>query len=265
MKRQEKQSKSDYYPERKSIDGADGVSSAPSGSPVRYIAYPKAMKQLADRLEATPEELAAWVFTEGSNGGLDAFLNANELDPPPRFHYSFGNEDEFDYLSPLMACWFKEDDIARFEPANRHITGKALIERWSQHPGIQPYAFICAKIRESRLQDMHPILGLAQGTNPKDSTSPSLEIALFRIVDVEDIEAEDFGVDKPTESDGKATKAKGHLNHDPQMQQRANEIAAEKMKETRRPVTRNKVAKLLANERGIDEATVLRRIRKQWK
>ncbi len=266
MKRQERKSRSDYFPERKSIDGEDGVASTPSGSAVRYIAYPKAMALLTKRLNATPEELAAWVFADGSDGGLDAFRNANELDPPPPFDYCqcIASENNFDYLSPLMGCWFREEDIAHFEPANRYITGKALIERWNQYPEIQPYAFICAKIRESRLQDMHPIQGLSQGTNPNDSTSPPLEIALFEVGDVEDIEADDFGVDKPVDSGEKVTKTKGHLNHDPKMQKRANEIAAEKFNETKRPMTRNKVAKLLAAELEMSEETILRRIRKEW-
>lgn len=196
MALQERQTGRDYYPVR--LADVDKAPATPSALPVRYIAYPKAMGLLVKRLGATPEELAAWVFIGHDDGGLDAFLNANELDPPPKFSYwqCLGSDDEFDYLSPLMACWFREDDIAQFEPAERHITGKALIERWCQHPGIQPYAFICAKIRESRLQDMHPILGLSQGTNPKDSASPPMEIALFKIGDVEDIEANDFGVEE---------------------------------------------------------------------
>ena len=59
-------------------------------------------------------------------------------------------------------------------------------------------------------------------------------------------------------------KPKGHLNHDLEMQKRANEIAAEKLKETTRPVTRNMVGKTLAQELGMDEETVIRRIRKDW-
>lgn len=198
MALQDRQTGRDYYPKQIRSADADEVPATPPASP-NYIAYPKAMKLLADRLEATPEELAAWVSMEGLDGGLDAFLNANEIKPPPKFSYwqCFDNDDAFDYLSPLMACWFREDDIAQFEPADRYITGKALIERWRQHPAIQPYAFICAKIRESRLVDLHPILGLSQGTNPNDSMSPPLETALFKRVDVEDIEAGDFaGPDK---------------------------------------------------------------------
>ena len=81
-------------------------------------------------------------------------------------------------------------------PAERYITGKALIERWSKQPGIQPKAFIRAKITESRLMDMHPITGLTRGSNPEDTTSPPLEMALFKVTDVEAIEEEDFGVDE---------------------------------------------------------------------
>ena len=39
-----------------------------------YIAYPKAMAQLAERLKASPEELAVWVFMgTGGLGGLPAY------------------------------------------------------------------------------------------------------------------------------------------------------------------------------------------------
>jgi hypothetical protein len=62
---------------------------------VRYIAYPKAMHQLAARLGATPEELAAWVWVGPGQGGIAAYVNANELDPPPRFHFGFGGNDDY--------------------------------------------------------------------------------------------------------------------------------------------------------------------------
>lgn len=59
-------------------------------------------------------------------------------------------------------------------------------------------------------------------------------------------------------------KPKGHLNHDPEMQKRANEIAADKKKEKKGSVTRNEVGKLLAQKLGMDQETVIRRIRKEW-
>lgn len=192
----ERQTGSDYYPMR--VADAVEVPATSPASPVRYIAYPKAMKLLTKRLGATPEELAAWIFNGQEDGGLAAFLNANELDPPPQFYYGFciGTGDNSDYISPLMACWFREDEIAQFEPTERYITGKALITRWSKQPGIQAKAFIRAKITESRFMDMHPITGLTRGSNPEDTTSPPLEMALFDVAHVEAIEAEDFGVDE---------------------------------------------------------------------
>ena len=97
-----------------------------------------------------------------------------------------------DYLSPLMACWFRQDDIDRFEPADRYITGAALIERWSKQPGLRPEAFIRAKIAESRLQDMHPTFGGTEATFGEDNRNfPPLSAGLFAMSHIEQIEAED--------------------------------------------------------------------------
>ncbi len=178
-------------------DGAEGESSSAQTLPDHYIAYPKAMKLLTERLNATPDEMAAWVKLGPKNGGIAAYLNANELDPPPRFYYSYTGRDDFDYLSPLMACWFGEDDIAHFEPRDRYITGARLIERWSKQLGIRAEAFIRAKIAESRLVDLHPIYGATQGQgmNPRNSPSPPMTSGLFALSAVKKIEAEDFGED----------------------------------------------------------------------
>lgn len=59
-------------------------------------------------------------------------------------------------------------------------------------------------------------------------------------------------------------KPPGHLNHDLEWQEMANQIAEQKMTETGRPITRNDVAKLLAKNIGATVDTVLRRIRKDW-
>lgn len=167
-----------------------------TGKP-EYIAYPKAMKLLAERLDATPEELAAWLFYGPGPGldGLTAYLNANELDPPPRFYYA-NYVGSFDYLAPLMGCWFLAEEIANFQPIERYITGNALIERWSKQPNIQPVAYILAKIGESRLMDCHPIYGGTEATFSGDGSFPPLETGLFPLSYIEEIEASDFGRDK---------------------------------------------------------------------
>ena len=183
MKVQQRQARGDYFPELIEL-----TSSPTSSAADNFIAYPKAMKMLADRLSATPEELAAWIFLGPDVGGIAAYLNANELNPPPRFHFDvFMGED---YLSPMMACWFREDDIDKFDPADRYMTGSALIERWSQ-PGIRPDAFIHAKIAESRLIDIHPTFGGTHGRHADESGFPPLEACLFSRRDIDRIEKED--------------------------------------------------------------------------
>jgi hypothetical protein len=159
---------------------------------VNYIPYPKAIKSLVDRFNATPEELAAWVWMTPKNNGLAAYLNANELDPPPRFFYGSLDSSEFDYIPPLMACWFKADDIASFKPIDRYITGAALIERWEIQPNIQAKGFIQAKIEEARLSDFHPLYGGTQASSP-EGNFPPLESGLFLLAEIELIEIEEFG------------------------------------------------------------------------
>lgn len=190
MDTQKRQDRGDYYPTRNTRDGERQTS---PGLPIQYVAYPKAMNQLAKRLGAMPAELAAWVWIGPNDGGISAYMNANELDPPPRFFYATGSDSQ-DYIAPLMACWFRADDIEQFEPADRYIIGTALIERWSAQPGLHVVAFIQAKIAESRLLDIHPIYGGTRGTFSENSDLPPLESGLFALSQVEQIEAEDFDV-----------------------------------------------------------------------
>ncbi len=188
---QERHGRGDYIPARKSVGSQDMIASEMSDSPGLYIPYPKAMSQLSKRLGAIPEELAAWIWMGPVDGGIAAYLNANELDTPPRFHFSVGSEDP-DYLSPLMACWFCADEIDQFTPSDRYLTGKALIERWRDTPGLQAEAYIRAKIAESRLLDTHPIYGGTRGTFSEHTYYPPLTSGLFLLSQVEQIEAEDF-------------------------------------------------------------------------
>lgn len=194
MEGQARRAPSDYVPRR---DSESETSTAAHHSAVRYVAYPKAMAQLRKRLGATPEELAAWIWSGPKDGGIVAYVNANELDPPPRFHFGLGtgNGDDHDYVSPLMASWFREEEIAGFNPQDRYITGEALITRWDDRLGRRADAFVLAKIRESRLSDLHPLYGGTQGTWPEDASLPPLSTGLFRLSEVEAIEAEDFPVD----------------------------------------------------------------------
>ncbi len=163
----------------------------------KHTAYPAALAQLRARLNATPDELAAWIFLGPNAGGLAAYLNANELDPAPEFHFPEAQDgglgDGFAYMPALMACWFRVPDIEAFEPTDRYVTGSELVARWAQVPGIEARAYIRAKIRESRLVDLHPIFGGTQAGSPDDQDLPPLELGLYSVADISRIESEDFG------------------------------------------------------------------------
>lgn len=184
---QKRQARGDYLPQRPT----DKTNPLPAED-IRYIAYPKAMAQLETRLGATVEELAAWILRGPGDGGLTAYMNANELDPPPRFYYTVGSENP-DYVAPLMACWFFPQEIDQFSPTERYMTGQALIERWSARPHLDAAAFIRAKIAESRLLDIHPIYGGTIGTFSDEKDFPALSTGLFALSEVKNIEDEDFG------------------------------------------------------------------------
>ncbi|MBS0587659.1 MAG: hypothetical protein JSS37_06810 [Proteobacteria bacterium] len=204
MEQQGRLARGSYYPERKRCDGARGGASTAENPPIRYIAYPKAMKLLNERLDTTPEELAAWIFMEPRLGGIAAYTNANELNPPPLFNFGYSNGEE-NYLALLMFCWFNEDDIANFQPVERYITGQALIERWSKQPHIKPKDFIIAKICESRLQDIHPTFGLTSASSSEGIEFPPIESGLFNLSEVNDIEEEDFEIKPTTHGKGNET------------------------------------------------------------
>ena len=192
-RRRKMASQLDYQRDRQGKPGA-----APATA-TRYIAYPIAMDRLKLRLGATPAELAGWIWAGPKNGGIAAYINGDELDPPPRFRYAIGG-DSHDYIAPLMACWFDAADIARFVPIDRYVIGAELVERWRARPGLDAMEFIRAKISESRLLDAHPIFGATQGTFPEELDLPPLESGLSRLSEVERIEAEDLDeVTQPAE------------------------------------------------------------------
>lgn len=261
MERYERKARYNYYPERQRVDGEGVESSSTLESCAQYVAYPKAIKLLIERLDATQEELAAWVWMGPKDGGIAAYLHANELDSPPRFYYDYFMGEN--YIGPLMGCWFQSSDLANFQPTDRYITGKVLIERWTEQPSIQVKGFIVAKIKESRLVDFHPTCGGTEPTPSGIGEIPTLETCLFALSQVEEIELSDFGSDE-TESPVH-TKFPGDLNHDQQMQQRANEIAVKlTISGSGRKPTKERVAQKLAAELDQSFEVVLRRIRKLW-
>lgn len=167
----------------------------PADAEPGYIPYPRAMALLRERLNASPQELALWVFMGPDLHGLQAYCRAHEQNAPPRFNWTDpagDGDDARDLIGPLMHTWYRLDEVQSFTPQHRYISGQALLDRWGGHPDIDAQAFIVAKVREDRLQDYHPRTGLTQAS-VDDASMPPLGEGLFSLCEVEAIEREDFG------------------------------------------------------------------------
>jgi len=160
-----------------------------------YMAYPKAMRKLKERLGATPAELAVWVSLgdEQGYGGIAAYLEVGLTANPPKLEFDVMSPDGYDYIAPLMGAWFVADDIDSFEPASRYIEYPRLVERWSEHGQLEDVeAYIAAKIREARLDEFHPVAGGSELSWPDDEfRHPQKETTLLDMADVEAVETAD--------------------------------------------------------------------------
>jgi hypothetical protein len=188
-----------------------------SGPPIGYIAYPRAAAALKSRLGATPEEIAAWIHFGPELGGLAAYRNANELSPPPRFFYDILLQPDGDYLAPLAGCWFAQEDVEKFVPTERYITGAALLDAWESSAG-NARVFITAKISESRLDCIHPIFGGTRELFGNDEEFPPMEAGLFARSEVTRIADEDLPSPErvssllPGEAEGRRRSARHAAN-----------------------------------------------------
>lgn len=162
--------------------------------PVVWLSYPQAMRKLADAHDASPEELAGWIWDDS----LMAYLHANELGASEQFTYEadYVGDMSMDYVAPLSACWFKQEDLEEFEPTCRYITGAALLERWRDLPYFHGAGHIRDLVKAGRLNDVHPIAGATQASFPDELHYPPLTEALFELDAVERVEAEDFGLSR---------------------------------------------------------------------
>ncbi|MBW7902936.1 MAG: hypothetical protein H3C26_15750 [Rhodocyclaceae bacterium] len=162
----------------------------------RYLPYLKAQDILHKRINATVEDMVGWVWCGPEDGGLAAYLNANELDPPPRFYFQYGGPDSgLNYMAELLGCWFLASDLEEFSPISRFISGAVLRDRWVPLLGSADAVvnFIATKERESRILPFHPLTGetnISGGDYMPDWTT-----ALFVLSHVKAIEAEEFPAD----------------------------------------------------------------------
>jgi hypothetical protein len=156
---------------------------------------------------------------EHKRHNLVAFTNANQFDQPPRFFFGscMGKRD---YLPLLYRCWFKADDIATFEPGERFITGKKLLEHWKKQRAIPAAKRIKIACEESRLNPVHPTLGLSNKARPGYA---KLKDGLFSLAEVKASEREEFDAPAAKE-ESKADAKKSNKRPLPQQQFQEQEI-----------------------------------------
>lgn len=244
----------------------------PAGA--KYIPYAEAFRRLNARHQTSPEEIGGWIFLDPRHGGLSAFVCANELDPPPRFHFALW--EDFDYVSQLMRTWFLESEIARFEANVRFITYGQLVERWKSSPGIRVMPFIQAKVEESRLQDFHPSHGATEWGLVGAGALPPRETALFRRSDVAAIEQKDFagdgdrsaafGEDGSSRRNSPTNFPRVH-ERNAKLQQAANELAGRLISEGRKDISKREISRLLKETvewQDLTAETVTRILRVEW-
>lgn len=165
-----------------------------------YIPYPRAFPKLQERFGATPQELAMWIVYGPDDHGLAAYHPRSGSAPRQRLRLLCSVQS--DYLNTIMRATFLESDIDQFVPKDRFITGQALIERWSNVPGIRALPFIQQNISDGRLCDFHPTWGHTKGSFPEveerppiwGEKRPPIEEGLFLLSEIKEIEEVDFGL-----------------------------------------------------------------------
>lgn len=171
--------------EQKSLDEPNGESSEPKTE--QCIHYLQAKQLLDDRLkDVTPEEIAIWRWFGPDDGGLSVYDKPQEGKPLQSI-YSWCSMNP-DYISPLMECWFKINDINNFQPADRYITSPNLVKRWRKGPIFQTETFIKERILSDDLVDLHPHTGHTRWTG--DNHFPDKRWAIFSMSQVRKIEAD---------------------------------------------------------------------------
>jgi hypothetical protein len=164
------------------------------------ITYLKARQILKDRLNATEDEIAIWVFWGGEPemGGLDAYFTDGK-GQRHQIRYCPGSDGNDDYLSVLVNLDFKAQDLQNFKPADRYIARAELIKRWSLRFGGEKAAQALIDTEKGKglrsvdgenfwprfgLLEVHPITGLADALD-------GLKLqGLFALGEVMRIEAE---------------------------------------------------------------------------
>lgn len=171
-----------------------GLTNAGLEKPEKLIGLPLVLSRLGERLRASQEEVAAWVFMTECDGGIRAYKPQSQPEEFQRFY--FEPEMELDYKGLMVNCWFDEREITTFEPQERFISGAACLEVLKDLHDGSPSVFLSKLIDAGRITDLHPITGATIASSPTDFGLPKIETGLFSVDELEKIMIE-AAVDTP--------------------------------------------------------------------
>ncbi len=176
-------------------------------APEQYLAFPKAITALRDRITGTTDrEIACWIFFDQ----IKAYGHVYEFPEPPEFNlaglaltdWPSASKESPPSIAALEGAFFRIADVEDFNPPARYIAFADLLQRWMPHRESQESTanFILSRIHQSRLHDFTPWLGATELSRvhfpslPADWAipRPPAKWAMFDLAEVEAIEASDF-------------------------------------------------------------------------
>ena len=185
---------------------------AETGSGLQYVHYLKARELLRTRLDATPHEIAMWVWLGSQDGGLDAYIQGDDEGAWKRFYFP-DYEPDADFLAMLMGCYFRLGDLNQYIAKDRYIAFPALMERWTKYLSeSEARSLILSKGAKGELEGFHPLSGGVQeaGLWQDQEGFPPLEDGIFWLAQVEAIEEEVFPDHEhkfPSDAESRKTQA----------------------------------------------------------
>lgn len=175
-----------------------------------FLSYEQARLLLAERLQATPHEIAMWIcwghYPDSDISGLSAYShNDSTISAPPRFSFNPASTDSDNYLRHIQRAYFKSVDIEAFTPSCRYLTYEELVVRWIVKGASEVEDKILFYMGRGLLTGWHPVTIFTQSVEPEFQRAiagslPPIESGLYIVSEIEAIESEDFPAQAPGDS-----------------------------------------------------------------
>ena len=177
-----------------------------------------------------------WAAAGTKNGGLEAYVETQDgrfiraaireggddwgdecpqgdLEGPV---FEVSSPHEFDYLTPVQRFYFDQHALESFDPRDRFVTYRKVVERWEQQGLSKEGAnlLLFQEVEAGRLVSHHPVAGETRpGKSWHDYAEwPGIEDALFSLAEISAFESKYFAAPllQPGEDGTQADYGGGH-------------------------------------------------------